>query len=125
MQSLSGRSALAGLVAAASLTLCAGAHAKCMPATERPLPRPTTKTFVAVLVTCDTRVDALKVFADLSTKNPSVLASTTLDVDEINVGAKGTYYRALLGKPGAKKEAAGTCTTLKAAGYKWCRAMQF
>lgn len=125
MSTRSSRLAGPGVVVAASLLLAVGAQAKCMPATERPLPRPATKTFVAVMVTCDSRVEAMQVFADLSTKHPHVLASTVLDVDEVNLGGKGVYYRTLLGKPGPKKEAAGTCTALRAAGYKWCRAVQY
>jgi hypothetical protein len=125
MTGWSGRAVIAGAAFALSLGLAASAHAKCMPATERPLPRPATKNFVPVLVTCETSVDAMKVFADLGTKHPQVMATLALDVEQVNVGAKGSYYRALLGKPGAKKDAASTCTTLRATGYKWCRAMQY
>jgi hypothetical protein len=110
---------------AASLAIVETAEAKCLPATERPLPRPSGQMFVAVFITCDDHMEALKAVADLSTKHPDVLASTPVDVEEIALGPKGTYYRTVLGKPGPKGGAAGTCTTLKAAGYKWCRVMQY
>jgi hypothetical protein len=115
----------AALAAAAFGVLPAMALAKCMPATERPLPRPTSQQFMAVLITCDDRLDAMKTYADLSSKYPEALAATALNVDEVNAGAKGVYFRALLGKPGSKKDASGTCTALKAVGYNWCRTMQY
>ena len=125
MRTLSRTGVLAGLAVAASLPLAQGALAKCMPATERLLPRPASTNFVAVLITCDSRMDALTAFADVSTKHPNVLASTAMEVEEVKLGAKGTYYRTVLGKPGSKAAASGTCTALRAAGYKWCRAMKY
>jgi len=116
--------AVAGLSAAALLSLAQAADAKCLPATARALPKPASANFVAVLVTCDDQHDALRVFADVSTKHPSVLSSTALEVQEVNLGAKGVYYRTLVGTPGSKGAAAGTCTQLKAAGYNWCRVMR-
>jgi hypothetical protein len=117
-------SAVMGVLMAASLALAAGAQAKCGPATERLLPRPASTMFIAVLVTCDSRMEALSAFADLSTKHPNVVASATVDVDEVNLGKKGVYYRTLVGKPGTKAAAASACTVFRAAGYKWCRAMR-
>jgi hypothetical protein len=116
--------AAVGVLTAALLALPAGAQAKCGPATGRLLPRPVSTMFIAVLVTCDSRMEALSAFADLSTKHPAVLASATVDVDEVNLGKKGVYYRTLVGKPGTKDAAVSTCTVFKAAGYKWCRAMK-
>jgi hypothetical protein len=121
----SSRIAMLGAVLAGLLAVAERAEAKCLPATARPLPKPAGKMFIAVMITCDDNADALRAFADLSTKFPDVLASTPMDVDELRLGAKGAYYRTLLGKPGPKGDAAKTCTMLKAAGYNWCRTMQY
>jgi len=109
----------------ASLALAESAAAKCSPATERLLPRPHGKQFISVFITCDNQPDALRAYADTSTKHPNLLGSLKMNVEEVNLGAKGVYYRTLIGEPGTKASAAATCTQLKAAGYRWCRAMPY
>lgn len=118
--------AIAGAGALLALLALAGnAAAKCSPATERLLPRPNGKQFISVFITCDSQPDALRAYADTSTKHPDLLGSMKMNVEQVNLGAKGVYYRTLVGEPGSKASAQATCTALKAAGYRWCRAMPY
>jgi len=119
------RLAGAGGLLLACTGLAATAAAKCSPATERLLPKPSGKQFISVFITCDDQPDALRAFADTSTKHPQLLGSLKMNVEQVSLGAKGAYYRTLIGEPGTKASAAATCTTLKAAGYRWCRAMPY
>ena len=108
----------------AGMALAGSAAAKCSPATERLLPK-SGKQFISVFITCDDQPDALRAFADTSTKHPQLLGSLRMNVEQVSLGAKGAYYRTLIGEPGTKASAAATCTALKAAGYRWCRAMPY
>jgi hypothetical protein len=54
-----------------------------------------------------------------------VLQNRTPDVQEANLGAKGTYHRLLVGPPGSRGQASALCTELKAAGYKDCWVMAY
>lgn len=119
------RVAGAGALLMASMALASGAVAKCSPATDRLLPRPNGKQFISVFITCDSQPDALRAFADTSTKHPQLLGSLKMNVEQVNLGAKGIYFRTLVGEPGTKASAAATCTAIKAAGYRWCRAMPY
>lgn len=109
----------------ASMALAGSAVAKCSPATDRLLPRPNGKQFISVFITCDRQPDALRAYADTSTKHPHLLGAMKMNVEQVNLGAKGVYYRTLVGEPGSKASAAATCMALKAAGYRWCRAMPY
>lgn len=59
--------------------------------------------------------DAQAAFRSLQSKYPSVLGNRALTVHRADLGAKGTYYRAMVG-PLASAEAVELCTSLKAAG---------
>jgi hypothetical protein len=76
--------------------------------------------YVAVLSSQKTRMDALKVFADMQQKYGDVLSSKTPDVQEANLGDKGVWYRAVVGPPGSRDSASGVCSQLKTAGYAGC-----
>jgi hypothetical protein len=76
--------------------------------------------FVAVLSSQKSRMDALKAFADLQQKYGNVLQTKTPDVQEANLGEKGTWYRAVVGPPGSRDAASNLCTQLKTAGYSGC-----
>jgi hypothetical protein len=76
--------------------------------------------YVAVLSSQKTRMDALKVFADMQQKYGDVLSSKTPDVQEANLGDKGVWYRAVVGPPGSRDSASGVCGQLKTAGYVGC-----
>ena len=64
--------------------------------------------FVAVLSSQKSRMDALKIFANMQEKYGDVLASRTPDVQEANLGEKGVWYRLVVGPPGSR-EAAAAC----------------
>lgn len=80
--------------------------------------------YVAVLASIPasggSRLSALKKFADMQEKYGSVLQNKTPDVQEANLGAKGTYHRLLVGPPGSRAQASTLCSELKSAGYKDC-----
>ena len=77
--------------------------------------------FVAVLSSQKSRMDALKIFANMQEKYGTVLASRTPDVQEANLGEKGgVRYRLIVGPPGSRDSAKELCTQLKAAGHADC-----
>jgi hypothetical protein len=76
--------------------------------------------YVAVLSSQKSRMDALKVFADLQQKYSDVLSSKTPDVQEADLGEKGVWYRAVVGPPGSREAAFNVCSQLKSAGYTGC-----
>lgn len=87
-------------------------------------PQPTGAGYVAVLASVpasgSSRIDALKQFADMQQKYTTILQNKTPDVQEANLGAKGTYHRLLVGPPGSREAASQVCTQLKAEGYSGC-----
>jgi sporulation related protein len=89
-------------------------------AVEPTAPTTATSGYVAVLSSKKSRMDALKAFADMRDKYGDVLASRTPDVQEVNLGEKGVWYRAVVGPPGSREAALGLCSQLKSAGYASC-----
>jgi septal ring-binding cell division protein DamX len=73
----------------------------------------------------DSRLSALRKFADMQQKYGTVLQNRTPDVQEANLGAKGTYHRLLVGPPGSRAQASALCNDLKTAGYKDCWVMAY
>jgi cell division septation protein DedD len=65
-------------------------------------------------------MDALKQFADMQQKYGALLQNKTPDVQEANLGEKGTYHRLLVGPPGSREAASTLCTQLKEQGYTGC-----
>lgn len=66
------------------------------------------------------RMDALKQFADMQQKYGALLQNKTPDIQEANLGEKGTYHRLMVGPPGSREAASELCTQLKAQGYPSC-----
>jgi hypothetical protein len=87
-------------------------------------PKPTGAGYVAVLASVpasgSSRIEALKQFADMQQKYTSILQNKTPDVQEADLGEKGTYHRLLVGPPGSRDSASSVCTQLKAQGYSGC-----
>ena len=81
-----------------------------------------TSGFVAVLSSQKSRMDALKVYADLQQKYGDVLSDKPADVQESDQTSrgKGVVYRAVVGPPGSREAAESLCTQLKSAGHKDC-----
>lgn len=78
--------------------------------------------YVAVLSSQKSRMDALKVFADLQQKYGDALSGRTPDVQEADLSARGlgTVYRLVVGPPGSRDAASSVCAQIKAAGHKDC-----
>ena len=80
--------------------------------------------YVAVLfsvpASSKSRMEALKQFADLQQKYAGLLQNKTPDVQEANLGDKGTYHRLLVGPPSSREQANALCSELKSAGYASC-----
>lgn len=80
--------------------------------------------YVAVLASIprsgSSRMDALKQFADLQQRYASQLGGKTPDVQEANLGDRGTYHRLIVGPPSSRQEASRLCANLKSAGYSSC-----
>jgi cell division septation protein DedD len=68
----------------------------------------------------NSRLDALKKFADMQQQYGAVLANKTPDVRETTLAGKGAYHRLLVGPPSSRSQASELCTQLKASGYKDC-----
>lgn len=87
-------------------------------------PKPSGLGYVAVLasvpVSGSSRIDALQQFADMQQKYGGILQNKTPDVQEANLGAKGTYHRLIVGPPGSREGANSVCSQLKSAGYAGC-----
>lgn len=85
--------------------------------------------FVVVLASVpassNSRLDALKKFADMQMQYGSVLQNKTPDVREANLGERGTYHRLVVGPPGSRSQANQLCSELKTAGYKDCWVMAY
>ncbi len=79
----------------------------------------------SVPASSDSRLSALRKFADMQQKYGAVLQNKTPDVQEANLGAKGTYHRLLVGPPSSRAQASTLCSDLKAAGYKDCWVMAY
>jgi SPOR domain len=60
--------------------------------------------------------DAQAAFRSLQAKYPNQLGGREPILRRADLGAKGVYYRALVGPFASKEEAAGMCSSLKAAG---------
>lgn len=99
------------------------------PAPAASAPAPTGAGYVAVLasvpVSGNSRMDALKQFADMQQKYGPVLQNKTPDVQEANLGDKGKYHRLVVGPPGSKEGANSVCSQLKSSGYTDCWVMAY
>ena len=56
--------------------------------------------YVAVLSSQKSRMDALKIFANMQQKYGEELSGRTPEVQEANLGEKGVWYRLVVGPPG-------------------------
>jgi cell division septation protein DedD len=63
-----------------------------------------------------TEAEAQAAYRSLRTKFPQELGSHAPIIRRADLGAKGTYYRALVGPYGSAEAAAEVCSKLKAAG---------
>jgi SPOR domain len=85
-----------------------------------PVNTPVSSGYVAVLSSKKSRMDAMKAYASLDQKYRDMLASSTFDVQEADLGDKGVWYRAVIGPPRSYEGAKKICEDLKAAGHPDC-----
>jgi hypothetical protein len=76
--------------------------------------------YVAVLVSRQSNMDALKSLADIQQKYPGVLQGRAADVREANLGEKGVWYRVVVGPPASRQTANTVGGELKSKGYGGC-----
>jgi hypothetical protein len=105
-------------------TVTAATGAAAQAATAPPAAARGANGFVAVLSSQGSRLDALKVYADLQQRYGEVLANKPADVQETVVNGK-TWFRAVVGPPGSRQAANEICTQIKAAGHKDCFATAY
>ena len=89
------------------------------PAASEPTPAPAAASGGGYSVQVSSQrseADAQSAFKELQAKYPNQLGSREATVRRADLGAKGTYYRALVGPFGTSEEAAAMCSSLKAAG---------
>jgi hypothetical protein len=60
--------------------------------------------------------EAQSAYQSLKGKYGSVLGSRSMFVHKVELGAKGTYYRAMVGPFASQAEASQVCSSLKSAG---------
>lgn len=98
-------------------------------AERTPAPAPSaaapTAGYVAVLVSRQSHMDALKSLADIQQKHPGILQGKAADVREANLGEKGVWYRVVVGPPGSREMANSVCGRLKSEGYSGCWIMSY
>jgi len=66
------------------------------------------------------RIQALGAFADLQQRYNSLLGRRQPDIQEADLGSRGTWYRLRIGPPSSKQAAANLCQELKTSGLKDC-----
>jgi len=66
------------------------------------------------------RIDALAAFADLQQRYTGALSAKQPDIQEVNLGSRGKWYRVRIGPPGSKNAAYNLCNRLKKSGLKDC-----
>ena len=99
--------------------------AAAVPATAAPTGAGYMAVIASVPASAKSRMDALTRWADMQQKYGTILQSKTMDVQEANLGEKGTYHRLLVGPPGSKDTANTVCSQLKAAGHADCWVMAY
>jgi hypothetical protein len=60
--------------------------------------------------------EAQSAFKELQAKYPGQLGNRQAMIHRADLGAKGTYYRAMVGPFGSAEQAASLCSSIKAAG---------
>src|SRR5262249_39892282 len=83
-------------------------------------PIPTIPSFVPVVFTYKDEDKAKRAFAELQLRYPKLLRSRQSELQEVNMGEKGIWYRVFLLPPGTRQQATESCTRLAAAGHDRC-----
>jgi SPOR domain len=76
--------------------------------------------FVPVVFTHKDEATAVRVFADLQQKYPTVLKRRKSEVQPVEIENKGTWHRLVVLPAGSRRQADALCAQLTAAGYDRC-----
>jgi hypothetical protein len=79
-----------------------------------------TKGFVPVVFTHKDKTTALRAFAELQRRYPSLLTHRQSELHSVDTGNNGIWYRLVVLPAGSHQEALETCGRLAAAGYDRC-----
>ena len=80
--------------------------------------------FVSVVFTHKDRETALRAFADLQRRYPKLMAHRQSELQLVDTGKNGIWYRLVVLPAGSHQEATETCGRLQVAGYDrfWVKA---
>jgi len=78
------------------------------------------KRFVPVVFTHKDRGTALRAFAELQRRYPMLMAHRQSELQSVDTGRNGIWYRLVVLPAGPHQEASETCGRLQAAGYDRC-----
>jgi hypothetical protein len=87
-----------------------------LPRAASTAPAPTSGGYAVQVSSQHSDAEAHSAYKSLQSKFPTQLGHRTVMVRRADLGAKGVYYRALVGPFASMEEAAGICSSLKAAG---------
>ena len=76
--------------------------------------------FVPVVFTHKDKGTALHAFGELQRRYPKLLAHRQSELQSVDAGKKGIWYRLVVLPVGSHQEASDACGRLEAAGYERC-----
>jgi len=83
-------------------------------------PTPATPSYVPVVFTHQDKDTAKRAFAELQRHYPKLLRNRQSEVQEVDMGKSGIWYRLFVLPPGTRQQAAESCARLAAAGHDRC-----
>jgi hypothetical protein len=83
-------------------------------------PTPAIAMYVPVVFTHKDKDRVKSVFAELQLQYPKLLRNRQSELQEVNLGEKGVWYRVFLLPPGTRQQAMESCARLAAAGHDHC-----
>jgi SPOR domain len=90
--------------------------ANAAPAASAPAPQAHVTAYAVQVASQKTEAEAKAAYQAMLKKYPQVLEGKSMFVYSVDLGAKGTYYRAMVGPYSAASDASGVCSALKSAG---------
>jgi len=83
-------------------------------------PTPATPNYVPVVFTHQDKDTAKRAFAELQRHYPKLLKNRQSEVQEVDMGKSGIWYRLFVLPPGTRQQATESCARLEAAGHDRC-----
>jgi hypothetical protein len=90
--------------------------ANATPAAAAPAPQSHVTAYAVQIASQKSEADAKAAYHSIAKKYPQVLEGKSMFVYSVDLGAKGTYYRAMVGPYAVASEATEICSALKSAG---------